>query len=266
MKDLPIGVLDSGIGGFNILNQLIKFMPNEDYIYFGDSARCPFGSRPENELRKIGCEIADFLLSKNCKLIVLACNTLTINTLNCLRTKFSQVGIIGVNNGVKQAVDLTKNKKIGILSTQATIMGEYHEKEIKKADNSISVFSQACPGWADSIDKNKIMDTNFKKLLTKYTNPLIKAQVDTIILACTHYSFIRESLKNFFNTKVWFVDPSIDTANDVFKSLAQKKILSYKRSYGKTKLYFSGNLNIVRKIANKYLNTKFMIQKKVFKE
>ena len=258
-NDAPIGVLDSGVGGFSVLRELINIMPNENYIYLGDSARCPFGPRSPAELRTIGSEMIDFLLSQGCKAVVLACGTLSVNAKRFLEERYPQLKIVGMNKGAKTALSFTRNKRIGVMATQATIAGGAHAREIERLNPAIAVFPQACPKWADLIEAGKADSPEFAEVAALHCQPLIKAGTDTIILACTHYPLVKDRLRKIFGEQTLLIDPATDTAKDARRIFSLRKMLSNRSGYGTIQIFFTGAIEPAKTLARKFLDTDFAI-------
>ncbi|MFA6075695.1 MAG: glutamate racemase [Negativicutes bacterium] len=259
-NDAPIGVVDSGVGGFSVLRELINIMPNENYVYIGDSARCPFGSRSPAELRKIGSEMVDFLLMKGCKAVVLACGTLSVNAKRFLEEHYPQLKIVGMNKGAKTALLFTRNKRVGVMATQATIAGGAHAREIERLDSTVSVFPQACPKWADLIEAGLSDSAEFAEVAKLHCQPLIKAGTDTIILACTHYPLVKERLRKIFGEQTLLIDPATETAKDARRIFSLRKMLSNRSGYGTIEIYFTGGIEPAKTLAHKFLDADFVIE------
>ena len=259
-NDAPIGVVDSGVGGFSVLRELINVMPNENYIYLGDSARCPFGSRSPAELRTIGSEMLEFLLKKGCKAVVLACGTLSVNAKRFLEEHYPKLKIIGMNKGAKTALQFSRNKRIGVMATQATIAGGAHAREIERLDSTISVFPQACPRWADLIETGCADSPEFIEAAERHCQPLIKAETDTVILACTHYPLVKDRLRKIFGEQTLLIDPATATAKDARRIFSLRKLLSNRSGYGTIELYFTGGIEPANSIARKFLGVDFTIE------
>lgn len=203
-----IGVFDSGFGGITILKQIKKTLPEYNYIYLGDTARNPYGSRSQNLIYQFSQEAADFLFSKNCELIIFACNTASAQALRKIQQEYlpkhhPKKKVLGVIiPAVEIATTETKNNKIGIIGTEWTILSQVFKTELKKLNPKIKVFSRACPLLVPIIEsgeaKSKLADLTLKK----YLKPLIKAGIDTLILGCTHYGILENKIKKILPKKI----------------------------------------------------------------
>ncbi len=214
-KNFPIGVFDSGLGGLTVVKALMKFLPNEDIVYFGDTARVPYGTKSREAIIRFSQENARVLMRHKVKMIVIACNSSASHALNILRKKFD-VPVVGViEPGVKKAVSVTRNKNIGIIATPATINSGAYAKKIRKLDRSISVVSQPCPlfvplveeGWLDRKVTSEVAET--------YLGRLKSSRVDTLILGCTHYPLLKPVLKKVMGPRVKLVDSAQEVAFEV---------------------------------------------------
>jgi len=223
-KDHPIGVFDSGIGGLTVLQKIIEALPRENTIYLGDTARAPYGSKSTETVLHYSFENTQFLIEKDVKLVVVACNTSTAVALEQLRETHSVplIGVIGA--GVRGALTATKNEKIGVIGTEATIQSGAYTKALKTAEPKIEVYSRACPlfvplaeeGWTD----NTIADLTVKAYLTS----LRQSGIDTLILGCTHYPLLKQAIQNFMGTGVRLIDSAEETAKEVREVLKDKSL------------------------------------------
>lgn len=222
-KNNPIGIFDSGLGGLTVAKSINTVLPNENLIYFGDTARLPYGSKSPETVIKFSLEITDFLLSNNVKIIVVACNTSSSYAVDEIQKK-SNVPVVGVIlPGVMKAVNTTKNKKIGVIGTTATINSNIYSNLIRKQNNDITVYSIPCPlfvplveeGWTDKI----IVDL----IINEYLNPLKIVGIDTLILGCTHYPILQKKISKYFEEKISIIDSGKVTAEYVENILKESK-------------------------------------------
>jgi len=237
-KQLPIGIFDSGLGGLAVLKNLTKVLPNEKFIYFGDTARVPYGNKSKETIIRYCKQIVDFLESKNVKLIIVACNTASSTALEILQ-KTSNIPILDVvAPSIKKATKITKNKKIGIIGTKTTIDSRKYQNEIKKINNKIQTYSQACPLLVPIIEEALFNHNITKEAVNNYLSK-IKANIDTLILGCTHYPLIKNLISDSLKNNISIVDPSIETPKDVKSFLIKNQLLSTKNSTEKNKFYVS---------------------------
>ena len=201
MDNRPIGVFDSGVGGLTVLREILKVVPNENILYFGDTARVPYGPRDLDEVKRFVFKITSFLYGKKVKLIVIACNTSTAAALSDLRAKFD-IPIIGViEPGARTASSVTKNKRVGVIATKGTIGSRAYDIEINKIDPSIKLYSRPAPLLVDYIENGILKGKKLQKLIKNYLKPLIKENIDTLILRCTHFPLIEKQIADITDIK-----------------------------------------------------------------
>lgn len=206
-SNAPIGVLDSGVGGLSVLKVLHQMLPNENFIYVGDTARTPYGSRSEAEIRQFVEEIISWLEAQGVKQVVIACNTLTMLGIDSLK-KDHPFELVGMSKGEKLLLDASKKKKIGVFATQFTISTEAHKKAILAADASAEVYPMACPKFVPLIEGEQFESTALPEAVAEYAAPLKEAGIDALILSCTHYPFIKNIVEKEFGKAVIVIDPA----------------------------------------------------------
>ncbi|MDO5388310.1 MAG: glutamate racemase [Clostridia bacterium] len=242
MDNRPIGVFDSGVGGLTVVKQIIKILPNEELVYFGDTARVPYGSKSKETVTKFSEQIIRFLKTKNVKAIVIACNTVSSNCYESLSEAFKGLPIIEVvTPGVESCLAATKNKRVALIGTQGTVSSGAYERRLKNADNEIQVFKKACPlfvplaeeGWTD----NEIARLTVKE----YISELVEKGIDSIILGCTHYPLFKATIGDFVGEKVAIVDPAKATALKLKEFLENHNMLNESSDEGKRRFYVSDN-------------------------
>lgn len=211
MDNRPIGIFDSGSGGLTVLAEVKKQMPQESVIYYGDLARVPYGSKTDAEIIAINSEIISYLISRQVKMIIVACNTSCAVALQEDKDKFDLpiIGVIGP--GAQSAWVITKNKKIGILATEATVRSHAYKKMLQSVNTNVEVFEQACPKFVPLIEGNKVNSPELDKAIDEYLSPVLAKGVDTIVHGCTHYPLIEEKLKYKAGAAVHFVNPAVGT-------------------------------------------------------
>lgn len=221
----PIGIFDSGIGGLTVLKEITRILPTENIIYLGDTARVPYGIRSPETVIRYSFECAEFLMRQNIKILVVACNTASAVSLNEL-SKRIEVPVIGViEPGAVAAVRSTRNKKIGVIGTEATIRSNAYQKAINLIDRTIEVAGIACPlfvplveeGWTDGVVTYLVAE--------KYLSGLKKRGVDTVVLGCTHYPLLKDVIQTVMGSDVVLIDSAIETAKVVNEVLSEKRFL-----------------------------------------
>lgn len=251
-KNAPIGVLDSGVGGLTVLKSLQQALPGEDFIYIGDTARTPYGPRTEKEVRQFVGEIIDALAREQVKLVVIACNTLTVLGTETLKGKH-EFDIVGMSKGAKLVLAASKNKKIGVFATEFTINSGAHKKAIIEQDSSVDVYPKACPKFVPLIEGEQFSSQAVMNAIKEYATPLEEAGIDTLILSCTHYPFIQKDIEAEFGEQVTIIDPADATAADVKEALKEQDLLRSDTSGGKLKVCFTADLERGKRIASRIL-------------
>ena len=212
MSDSAIGIFDSGLGGLTAVKQLEKVLPNENIIYFGDTARVPYGSKSKDTIIRYSKQIARFLKTKNVKAIVIACNTASSFALEEVRQEVD-VPVIGVvKPGAKVAVRKTKNKRIGVIATEATIRSGLYTDFIKGRDSQINVYGKACPLFVPLVEEGWTNDPVTEEVARRYLLELKNDDIDTLVLGCTHYPLLRTMIGNIMGESVTLVNPAYETA------------------------------------------------------
>ncbi|MFN3301610.1 MAG: glutamate racemase [Patescibacteria group bacterium] len=202
-----IGIFDSGIGGLTVVKKIWEILPDYKILYFGDTARTPYGGRGEEVIKKYAQEDVKFLIKKGAKVIIIACNTVSAVAANDLKNKFNLPIFEVITPAVEKAVAITRNKRIGVIGTRATINSGIYEKLIKEKNPTLEVFSQAAPLLVPLIEEGWLKKGETKRILKSYLHPLRMAQIDTLIMACTHYPFLREQIQLKIGRKVKLIDP-----------------------------------------------------------
>ena len=214
-KEAPIGVFDSGVGGLTVVREIIRQLPKENIVYFGDTARVPYGSKSPNTVIHFSKQIARFLLSKEVKAIVIACNTASALALEELE-KYFDIPIIGVViPGARAAVEASRNGEIGIVGTDATIRSGVYTEIIKNINPNISVYEKACPLFVPLVEEG-FRDHNVTgDIIHHYLTELKNSDVDTMILGCTHYPLLRSRIMKYLGDGIQIVNPAYETAMDL---------------------------------------------------
>ncbi len=224
MDKRAIGVFDSGVGGLTVLREIIKRVPNEHTLYFGDTARVPYGPRDLDQVREYVFKITRFLVEKDVKLIVIACNTSTAAALEDIKKMFD-IPIIGViGPGARAAATSTLNKHVGVIATKGTVESNAYGQEIKKIDSQIMLHPMAAPLLVEYVEKGILNGSSLDRIICSYIGPLIEKNIDTLILGCTHFPLIEDRIASLAGKKVRIVSSAVETAKDVQESLCKLKI------------------------------------------
>ena len=249
MDNRPIGVFDSGVGGLTVLKELKKLLPNEDYIYFGDTARVPYGTKSKKTITTFACQIVEFLLKKKVKLIVTACNTVSSNSMSVLKKKYS-VPIIGViEPGVELALKWARNKNIGIIGTQSTINSHKYRDLLLNKNKKLTIIEQACPLFVPVVEEGLMNHKIADMAIQYYLSGIKKSNIDTLILGCTHYPLLIKSFKNFFKKEIKLINSGYAVSLKVKNILKMKNLFTAKKKNGKINFYFSDPSERFLKIA-----------------
>lgn len=228
-KNAPIGVFDSGIGGLTVMKEIMHQIPDEKIIYFGDTARVPYGNKSQETVTKFSRQIVHFLESQQVKAIVVACNTASAYALDTLVTE-TDVPIIGVvEPGAKAASEATKNGKIGIIATAATISSKIYTTYIKGINQNADVVEKACPLFVPLVEEGLWRDPVTDEIARRYLTELIDIDIDTLVLGCTHYPLIRETIGKIMGDRVTLVNPAYETAKELKELLSAKDLLREER-------------------------------------
>jgi glutamate racemase len=228
-KESAIGVFDSGIGGLTVLQKIIEALPKENTVYLGDTARAPYGTKSVETVLRYSFENTEFLVQKGVKAVVVACNTSTAIALLRLRDSLS-IPVIGViEPGVRRAIKSTKNNKVGVIGTEATIQSGAYTRALKEADARVEVYSRACPLFVPLVEEGWTDNDVVEMTVKAYLSSLKQSGIDTLILGCTHYPLLKKVIRKFMGSNVRLVDSAEEMAKEV-KSALKKGGLSRKKS------------------------------------
>src|SRR6266545_8167399 len=186
----PIGIFDSGVGGISVLRAIREQMPEESVIYFGDQGHIPYGPRPMEQIRNFSEAITRFLLARDAKIIVVACNTASAAALKYLREIFPDVSFVGMEPAVKPAAEHTQTGKVGVLATPATFQGALYTSVVERFANGVELFQNTCSGLVQQIEQGKLDNEETRRILEAALLPMLEKNIDTVVLGCTHYPFV----------------------------------------------------------------------------
>jgi glutamate racemase len=219
MKNKPIGIFDSGVGGLTVVKQIFRRLPNEEIVYLGDTARVPYGTKSPETIKRFAVENADFLMKFKVKLIVVACNTVSSTSMDILREKFS-IPIVGViKPGAEKAVQITRNNKVGIIGTYTTVKSKAYEKEIRHFSRDVETASKACPLFVPLVEEGWLKEEITFSIVKKYLKPLMAKKIDTLILGCTHYPLLKSVISKVIGKEVKIIDSASSVADEVHNIL-----------------------------------------------
>ena len=254
----PIGFIDSGVGGLTVLKEALKQLPNESMIFLGDSARCPYGTRPKEEIRQYTLEMVQFLLQKNIKMLVIACNTATAVVLEELQQTL-EIPVVGViQPGSLAAIKQTSNDRIGVLGTNATISSKVYPKTMHDKNKNIQVFDIACPSFVPLVENNQSDTPEAWEIVNETLKPLEGTNVDTVILGCTHYPLLRKTIQKVVGNQVSLIDSGAETVSSVSALLDYCKLSETPETNPNPTLeiYTTGDATLFEEIAENWLHRK----------
>lgn len=221
----PIGVFDSGVGGISVLKHIHTLLPHEDLLYVADSKYAPYGGRTPKEITARCFEIADYLISKNAKALVVACNTATAAAIEAMRAKYN-LPIIGMEPAVKPAAAATKNGIIGVLATVGTLKSAQFAALLESYGRNVEVVTQACVGLVECVERGELNHHNTFELIQQYCQPLLNQGANTIVLGCTHYPFVRPLIEQITGPDVTLIDTGAAVAKHLQKRLLAMDLLT----------------------------------------
>jgi glutamate racemase len=237
----PIGIFDSGVGGLSVLRAIRAQMPEESVIYFGDQGHIPYGPRPMEQIRDFSEAITKFLLERDAKIIVVACNTASAAALKYLRDNFPEVSFVGMEPAVKPAAERTQTGKVGVLATPATFQGALYASVVERFANGVELLQNTCPGLVQEIERGNLSGKEPRQILNDALSPMLKKNIDTVVLGCTHYPFVIPLIQQIVGENVRVIDPAPSVAKQVRRVLDAKALSSPSKARGQVRFYTSGD-------------------------
>lgn len=262
ISDKPIGIFDSGIGGLTVVKDVRRYLPNENIVYFGDTARVPYGTKSQSTIIEFAIQDVNFLLKKGVKAVIAACFTVSSNAIDVLTSKFD-IPILGMVEAGVDAIKKTKANFIGIIGTDATIESKSYEKRLKKEIKGIKVISRACPLFVPLAEEGWVNNNVAKMTVEKYLLPLKKKGVEALVLACTHYPLLKKAISEFMDNNVEIILPGRELASSLKKKLIELNIENRGKDKGDMKVYLSDIPRNFERIAKKFLGMPVLNAKKV---
>ncbi|MBL4934721.1 glutamate racemase [Clostridium sp. YIM B02515] len=254
LNNLPIGFFDSGVGGLSVLKEAIKLLPNEDFIYFGDSKNAPYGTKAVDEVKELTFNAVDFLLSKNVKSIVIACNTATSAAIEDLRTFYKNIPIIGIEPALKPAVELDKDGKIIIMATPMTLIESKFNNLMKSYADTRDIIPLPCAGLVELIERGVVEGNIVNSYLKDKLKPYLSESISSIVLGCTHYPFIKNELEKILSTDTTIIDGSAGTSKQLKRQLENMNALNSSTNKGSIEIINSLNDKSIIELSYKLLN------------
>jgi glutamate racemase len=249
----PIGIFDSGVGGLTVFKEVRKFLPLEDVIYLGDTARVPYGTKSVDVVKKYSKQNVEFLLSKGVKIIVVACNTASAASITYLNDIFPDVSIIGVIDPVVEYIRSNLSiKSLGIIGTTTTIESDAYQKALRKYIPNVKIFSKACPLFVPLVEEGLFEDKITEMAVDMYLSAMRNENIDAIILGCTHYPMLKIVIEDYFKKRAKVLDTALHTALALKNVLTQKNLLN-SSGQGRESFYVTDSINTFKKTAEMFL-------------
>ena len=222
----PIAVYDSGVGGLTVARAILDLLPNEPILYLGDSARAPYGPRPVEQIREFAVEIASYLVSRDVKMIVVACNSVEVSAIDEV-TASTGIPVLGViDPGVRAALRATRTRKVGVIGTEATIRSGAYERAVARTQLKTQLYSKACPAFVDFVERGDTSSDELLAIAVTYLEPLRQTGIDTLVLGCTHYPLLSGLIQYVMGDDVVLISSAEETAKDVYATLRNEDLQS----------------------------------------
>jgi glutamate racemase len=239
-SNFPIGIFDSGVGGLSVLRAVRGQMFEESVIYFGDQGHIPYGPRQMEQIRNFSEAITKFLLERNAKIIVVACNTASAAALKYLREKFPNVQFVGMEPAVKPAAERTQTGKVGVLATPATFQGALYASVVERFAKGVELVQNTCPGLVQQIEQGNLSGDETRRILENALLPMLEKNIDTVVLGCTHYPFVIPLIQKIVGDNVRVIDPAPAVAKQTGRLLEASGMRSMSESRGEVNFFTSG--------------------------
>ncbi|WP_159021862.1 glutamate racemase [Formosa sp. L2A11] len=257
MSTQPIGIFDSGVGGTSIYKEIEALLPHENTIYLADSANAPYGNKSPEDILKLSIKNTEYLLNYNCKLIVVACNTATTNAIKVLRETYN-IPFIGIEPAIKPASLNSKTKAIGILATKGTLTSKLFHDTTNLYKNDVQVIEQEGEGIVPLIEAGKTLSEDMKTLLKIYLEPMIKANIDYLVLGCTHYPYLLPLLLELLPKEVKIIDSGEAVARQTKTILEKQNLLNTETLSAKHQFYSNGDPKVMKTLLNEAYSVNFL--------
>jgi glutamate racemase len=250
----PIGVFDSGIGGLTVVKEIMKILPNESIVYFGDTARVPYGNKSHDTVTKFALQDTRFLVSKGVKAIVIACNTASAFSLDDVQESFNMPIIGVINPGARAAIKSTRSGRIGIIGTEGTIGSRAYEKEIRKLKNDVTIFGYPCPLFVPLVEEGWVDGKIAHMVAEEYLSVLKEVEIDTLVMGCTHYPLLKKVVGDVMGPDVNLINPAEETALELKEILYKNNLENSDKAVAEYMYYVSDNPEKFARVGNNFLN------------
>lgn len=254
MDNRPIGVFDSGIGGISVLREIVNLMPNEDYIYYGDSSHAPYGTKSLEEIQALSNACVSFLLNKNVKAMVIACNTATSACAETLREKYPDIPIIGIEPALKPAVLWKEHDRVAVMATPMTLNQNKFKQLMHTYEEQSDIFCIPCPGLADYVEQGILDGPELTGFLERLLRPYLDKGIDAIVLGCTHYPFVEKVIRLIAGNEIRIFNGSHGTALELRRRLEAAELLTNSPVKGRVNIYNSSNDSEIIHLCHTLLN------------
>ncbi len=253
----PIGMFDSGLGGLTVARAVIDLLPQEGLVYFGDTARCPYGPRPPEEVRRFALEITDMLVEEGVKLVVVACNSAESTAFYEATGRYDLPIVSVIEPGIKAAIAATRNRRIGVIGTEATVASRAYDRAIERSRANVMLESAACPAFVDFVEQGDTASEALLQTAERYLAPLREADVDTLILGCTHYPLLSGVIQYVMGDEVVLISSAEATANEVYARLLDLNLLNRSGADPERRFITSGGEQVFDELGRRFLGTEF---------
>lgn len=262
-KNRPIGVFDSGIGGLTVLKEIMKLLPGEDTIYLGDTARVPYGNKSSETVIRYTLETTDFLLDRRIKLLVVACNTASAVSLPTLKARY-RLPILGViEPGARRAAEVTRTGRVGIIGTERTVKSQAYVRAIREINPKIRVFAQACPLFVPLAEEGWSRNEVALMAGERYLNGLNKRRIDVLVLGCTHYPLLKQTIQKVVGPDIVLIDSARETAREVLRVLGESELLGERSKDGEHFFYVTDDPERFLLVGERFLGKRLEKVKRV---
>jgi glutamate racemase len=248
-------MFDSGLGGLTVARAVIDLLPHEDLVYFGDTARCPYGPRPEDEVRHFAVEIMDWLVREGVKILVVACNSASSAALDIARDRYDIPVLSVIEPGVKAALAATRNRRIGLIGTARTVESRAYDHVVERSRANVTLVSQACPRFVEFVENGDTTSPELLAVAHEYLEPLKREEVDTLILGCTHYPLLTGAIQYVMGDDVVLISSAEVTANELYAELFGRHMLN--PSGGKHRFVASSEEGTFGELGARFLGPEF---------
>ncbi len=256
-SERPIGIFDSGVGGLTVARAVIDLLPHEDLIYFGDTAHCPYGPRPAEEIRRFSSEIIEMLVAERVKLVVVACNSAASAWYERAKDAYDFPLVSVIEPGTRGAIATTRNRRIGLIGTEATVRSGAYDRSIAASRANVTLVSQACPRFVEFVERGDTTSDELIRVAEDYLEPLKEQEVDTLILGCTHYPLLTGVIQYVMGEGVILISSAEVTANEVYARLKDDELLSGSHTLGVHRFVASSEEGISSELGTRFLGPEF---------